>query len=83
MRLRSRYELCMGAEVHGYSGGWVQRWMGAAVDGCGGGWVRRWMDGDGVMDRDTHINREWVCGVYSQLEWFSNAHNALLLRWLL
>jgi hypothetical protein len=57
--------------------------MGAAVDGCGGGWVRRWMDGNGVMDRDTHIDRQWVCGVYSQLEWFSNAHNAPSLRWLL
>jgi hypothetical protein len=45
--------------------------------------VRRWMDGDGVMDRDTHMDRQWVCGVYSQLEWFSNAQNALLLRWLL
>jgi hypothetical protein len=40
------------------------------------------MDGDGVMDRDTHMDRQWVCGVYSQLEWFSNAQNALSLRWL-
>jgi hypothetical protein len=38
------------------------------------------MDGDGVMDRDTHMDCQWVCGVYSQLEWFSNAQNALLLR---
>jgi hypothetical protein len=41
------------------------------------------MDGDGVMDRDLHMDRQWLCGVYSQLEWFSNAQNALLLHWLL
>jgi hypothetical protein len=62
--------LWMGAAVDGYGGGWMRPWMDAAVDGCGGGSVRRWMDGDGVMDRDTHIDRQWGCGVYSQLEWF-------------
>jgi hypothetical protein len=30
------------------------------------------------MDRDAHVDRQWVCGVYSQLEWFSNA-NALVI----
>jgi hypothetical protein len=31
------------------------------------------------MDRDAHMDRQWVCGVYSQLEWFSNAPNALVI----
>jgi hypothetical protein len=31
------------------------------------------------MDRDAHMDCQWVCGVYSQLEWFSNAPNALVI----
>jgi hypothetical protein len=42
--------------------------MGAAVDGCGGG--------GRVMDRDAHMDRQWVCDVYSQLDGFSDAQNA-------
>jgi hypothetical protein len=59
------------AVVDGYGGGWMRRWMGAAVDGSGGGWK--------VMDRDAYMDRQWLCGVYSQLEWFSNPQNALSL----
>jgi hypothetical protein len=46
----------MGTAVDECGGGWVRRWMGAAVDRCGGGWK--------VMDRDAHMDRQWVCGVY-------------------
>jgi hypothetical protein len=31
-----------------------------------------------VMDRDAHVDRQWICTVCSQLEWFSNAPNALV-----
>jgi hypothetical protein len=31
------------------------------------------------MDRDAHMDRQWVGGVYSQSEWFSNAPNALVI----
>jgi hypothetical protein len=82
MRLRSRYGLYLRTVVDERDGSWVRRYsrwarrrIGASVDGCGGGWR--------VMDRDAHMDRQWVCGVYSQLEGFSNAQNALSLRWLL
>jgi hypothetical protein len=41
--------------------------MGAAVDWS----VDRW-------DRNMQMDRQWVCGVYSQLEWFSKAQNGLV-----
>jgi hypothetical protein len=47
------------------------------VAGCGGIWVRRWMEGYGYGCAYGSSVGLW--GILSQLEWFSNAPNALVI----